>query len=141
MYLLVRVDKQHIEILDSKKSLTKKDLANKRKTDQYWKIEDLEETMDLIDKHNSTIAEGLKSDSEHTFRPNEIVSSSDWNWKKVDYANKVKLLHFWNMKNWSGIMVIHNTLKLTQEYYCCDSYKNKITSNITYALQNGILEL
>lgn len=62
-----------------------------------------------------------------------------WDLSKMSKKKWDVVFEYVKMKDWKNIFDVHNTLKLTDEIYCCDSYIVKVGQNILEAREQGVV--
>lgn len=130
MYLKIRRVNHYIEIIDSFESITSQHLKLKDPKHQFLKVNDLDKAYGEIEQHNEAVAEGIKQKAKYQQQVSKAKNIKEWNFALLTESHILKLKTWFKQKAWSKIMDLHNSLKLTDEFYCCTSYQKKIIHNM-----------
>lgn len=132
-YLKVKVYSNKIEIIKKVSGIEeyKKELKNKKQDEQIWRVSSYKDIFSKITEHNEHINKRI----EKTYKTKKIDKVvGNWDLSKISEKNKKLLIQHYEKEEWHSIMKIHNDLKLTDEFYCCDSYKAKIIENMKFLI-------
>lgn len=147
MFLLVDVSPQLITIVGDAPIIGANAYREARErrqpTHQLWAIDDFEEAQEMVARHNRIITGEevviMPPPEQRETYITDRIQYSGWDWSLVSAANKTLLLSYYQNEQWSDIMQLHNSLSLTDEIYCCNSFIPKIRANMDKAIADGIL--
>ena len=91
-----------------------------------WSVDSIESADKMISEHNERVKN--RTESKRTIL--KEVINEHWDLSKIDETLKQELLRLYKEAKYKEIMKIHNKEKLSDDFYCCDSYIPKIKLNI-----------
>ena len=113
-------------------------LTEKEPTHQLWSVSSWAEGIKQIKKYNETI--GLSPNQiPRGVQQNIADQIKIWDWSKVSLDNKENIISWHAEKDFLKIFILHNSLKLTTDNYCCDGFRRHVNYNIQKAKEDGIV--
>lgn len=126
-YVLIKITNFKIELLREVKEHERLEVQKTKNPGEIiWSVKSYQDAVDQINKHNGDIQKARVTQP----KPTPITTYPLWDFEKISEKTKKEILKYYEQKNWGAIMIIHNDLKLSAAYYCCDSYIPYIEYNI-----------